>query len=189
MLVDNITAIGSLDVDKFQRALLMYRNSIDPEMKASPALILFGRPIRDAIPILMGMQSSQEMGTVVEVRQYHQYVIRVDGTDRVTIRNRQHLRKFTTFQTTQTPGTLMAPTTVQHKEVILNSPTQSKTTLPQVPNISLTLSPTRKITKPVALNKKQISVSTSKLATQTIQQPRQIALDLNQMCLLLRRYN
>ncbi|CAG2199923.1 unnamed protein product [Mytilus edulis] len=53
MLVDNITAIGSLDVDKFQRALLMYRNSIDPEMKASPALILFGRPIRDAIPILM----------------------------------------------------------------------------------------------------------------------------------------
>ena len=51
MLMGNITATGSLDVDKFQRALLMYRNSVDPETKASPALILFGRPIRDAIPI------------------------------------------------------------------------------------------------------------------------------------------
>ena len=153
MLTDNITAMGSLDVDKFQRALLIYRNSIDPETKASPALILFGRPIRDAIPILMGrysphetwkeLMSHREMalakrhsreherwnehthhlpplqvgdhvylqnlvgnhprrwertGTVVEVRQYHQYVIRVDGTGRVTLRNRQHLRKFTPFK-------------------------------------------------------------------------------------------
>lgn len=63
MLVDNISAVGSLDVDKFQRALLMYRNSIDPETKASPALILFGRPIRDAIPILMGRYSPHETWT------------------------------------------------------------------------------------------------------------------------------
>ena len=124
----------------------MYRNSVDPETKASPALILFGRPIRDAIPIPMGryrphetwteLRSHLELalarrhsmdhelwnehtrrlpplqvgdhvylqnlvgnhprrwertGTVVEVRQYHQCVIRVDGTGRVTIRNRQHL--------------------------------------------------------------------------------------------------
>ena len=160
MLMDNVTASGSLDVDKFQRALLMYRNSIDPQTKASPALILFGRPIRDAIPILMGRYSPHETwrelmthreialarrhcreherwnehthrlpplqvgdhvylqnlvgnhpriwertGTVVEVRQYHQYVIRVDGSGRVTIRNRQHLRKFTPFNNTPTWGT------------------------------------------------------------------------------------
>ena len=60
MLADNITANGSLDVDKFQRALLIYRNSIDPETKASPALILFGRPIRDAIPIVMGRYSPHD---------------------------------------------------------------------------------------------------------------------------------
>ena len=149
MLMDNTTSTGSLDIDKFQRAMLTYRNSIDPETKASPALILFGRPIRDAIPILMGRYSPHETwkelmshrelalakrhsrehekwsehtrklpplrvgdhvflqnltgnhprrwdrtGTVVEVKQFHQYVVRVDGTGRVTLRNRQHLRKF-----------------------------------------------------------------------------------------------
>ncbi|CAG2251287.1 unnamed protein product [Mytilus edulis] len=234
MLVDNITAVGSLDVDKFQRALLMYRNSIDPETKASPALILFGRPIRDAIPILMGrysphetwteLMSHREMalakrhsreherwnehthhlptlqvgdhvyiqnlvgnhprrwertGTVVEVRQYHQYVIRVDGTGRVTIRNRQHLRKFTPFQTNQTQGTLMAPTAVQHQEVILSSPSTPKTTQPQVPKIPVSLSPTRILSQPAALNETPIIVPTQKQATQTqtIQQPSQIDLD------------
>ncbi|XP_014678331.1 PREDICTED: uncharacterized protein LOC106818127 [Priapulus caudatus] len=63
MLMDNITAAGSLDVDKFQRALLMYRNSVDPETKSSPALILFGRPIRDAIPIPLGRYSPHETWT------------------------------------------------------------------------------------------------------------------------------
>ena len=65
MLMDNITATGSLDVDKFQRAILMYRNSVelDPETKASPALILFGRPICDAIPILIGRYSPHETWT------------------------------------------------------------------------------------------------------------------------------
>jgi hypothetical protein len=167
MITDNISASGSLDVDKFQRALLIYRNSIDPETKASPALILFGRPIRDAIPILMGRYSPHETwkellqhremalarrhsrdherwnehtrklpplkvgdhvyiqnlvgnhprrwertGTVIEVRQYHQYVIRVDGTGRVTLRNRQHLRKFTPFHGPPSVDTLAAPTPV-----------------------------------------------------------------------------
>ena len=152
MLMDNTSPNGSLDVDKFQRAMLIYRNSVDPETKASPALIVFGRPIRDPIPIPMGRycphttwretlvhrehalakRHSREhekwqehtrvlpalrvgdhvyiqnmvgnhpkrwerTGTVVEVRQYHQYVIKVDGSGRLTLRNRQHLRKFTPF--------------------------------------------------------------------------------------------
>jgi len=63
MLMDNVTATGSLDIDKFQRALLMYRNSVDPETKVSPALILFGRPIRDAIPIPMGRYTPHETWT------------------------------------------------------------------------------------------------------------------------------
>ena len=34
-------------------------------------------------------------GTVIEVKQFHQYRIRVDGAGRVTLRNRQFLRRFT----------------------------------------------------------------------------------------------
>ena len=152
MLMDNTGPTGSLDVDKFQRAILIYRNSIDPETKASPALVLFGRPIRDSIPIPMGRycphgtwqdilahrekalakrhskehekwsehtkilqplqvgdhvyiqnlvgnhpRKWERTGVVIEMRQYHQYVVRIDGSGRVTLRNRQHLRKFTPF--------------------------------------------------------------------------------------------
>ena len=166
MLADNSSPTGSLDTDKFQRALLVYRNSIDPETKASPALILFGRPIRDPIPILMGRYQPHDTwkelltyrekalakrhsrehemwtehtrtlpplrigdhvyiqnlvgnqprrwertGVVIEVRQFHQYVIRVDGTGRVTLRNRQHLRKFTPFMN-KSPSSPVYPPTV-----------------------------------------------------------------------------
>ncbi|GFO47396.1 transcription factor iiib 90 kda subunit [Plakobranchus ocellatus] len=52
--MDNTCPTGSLEVDKFQKSMLIYRNTIDPETKASPALILFGRPIRDSIPIPLG---------------------------------------------------------------------------------------------------------------------------------------
>ena len=154
MLMDNTSPGGSIDIDKFQKAMLVYRNSVDPDTKASPALIVFGRPIRDPIPIPMGRycphstwrellthreqalakRHSREhekwvehtralpplkigdhvyiqnlagnhpkrwerTGTVVEVRQFHQYVIKVDGSGRLTLRNRQYLRKFTPFQT------------------------------------------------------------------------------------------
>ena len=34
-------------------------------------------------------------GVIIEVHQYHQYVIRVDGSGRITIRNRKFLWKYT----------------------------------------------------------------------------------------------
>ena len=152
LLMDNIGPSGTLDTDKFQRAMLIYCNSIDPETKDSPALILFGRPIRDTIPIPLGRycphntwkemlsyreralakrhsrehekwnehihllqplkvgdhvyiqnlvgnhpKRSDRTGVVVEVKQFHQYIVRIDGSGRVTLRNRQHLRKFVPF--------------------------------------------------------------------------------------------
>ena len=171
LLMDNTGPSGSLDTDKFQKAMLVYRNSIDPETKASPALILFGRPIRDAIPIPLGRycphntwkellahreralakRHSREhekwtehtqllqplkvgdhvylqnlvgnhpkrwerTGVVVEIRQFHQYVVRIDGSGRVTLRNRQHLRKFVPFRpetpsnpVLDTPAAILAP--------------------------------------------------------------------------------
>ena len=134
-------------------------------MKASPALILFGRPIYDAIPIplvryqphekwneLMShrelalarrhsrdherwneharrlpplqvgdhvyLQSSvgnhprrwERTGMVAKVWHYHQYVVRVDGTGRVTIRNRQHVWKCIPFHAPYTPSLSVTPT-------------------------------------------------------------------------------
>ena len=52
MLTENSGPRGELDTDKFQRAILQYRNCPDKETRLSPAQCLFGRPIRDFIPIL-----------------------------------------------------------------------------------------------------------------------------------------
>ncbi len=152
MLMANTSAVGSLNVDSFQRAMLIYRNSIDPETKSSPAMILFGRPIRDPIPAPLGkycphqtwretlvnrekamaIRHSRERekwsehtrelkpldignhvyvqnlvgnnplrwertGVVIEVLPFKQYKVKLDGTGRVTLRNRKHLRKFLSF--------------------------------------------------------------------------------------------
>ena len=47
MLTDNIDQFGSLNTDAFQRAMLQYRNTPEPDSKLSPAMCLFGRAIRD----------------------------------------------------------------------------------------------------------------------------------------------
>lgn len=150
MIMDNTGRNGSLDVDKFQRAILNYRNTPDRDTGISPAMCVFGRTIRDFIPVHPGRylphptwrqtlaareealrnrhqkicerltEHTQSLpalkigdcvrvqnqtgphpkkwdktGIVVEVRQFHQYIIRMDGSGRVTLRNRQFLRKYT----------------------------------------------------------------------------------------------
>ena len=50
----NISQSGSLDTDKVLQALLMHRNTPCPITGLSPAQVVFGRVLRDALPLQPG---------------------------------------------------------------------------------------------------------------------------------------
>ena len=59
LLRSNATASGSLNSDKFLRALLQLRNTPDPDCNVSPAQIIFGRPLKDAFSFINRLLSSK----------------------------------------------------------------------------------------------------------------------------------
>ena len=152
LLLDNTRSDGSPDMDKVTRAIMQHRNTPDTEYGLSPAQLVFGRPIRDFLPIKPGQFSPSEVwvdtrekrelalrerllrgaerwsrntrdlkplrigqkvliqnqhgagkiakkwdrtGQVVEDLGYNKYRVRVDGSGRVSDRNRQFLRQIT----------------------------------------------------------------------------------------------
>ncbi len=152
LICSNTGPHGDLDTDAFQRAILQYRNTPDPATKLSPAMCVFGRPIKDFIPIMPGryqphatwrdtlaareealrnrhMRAAEywsehtrrlpplcvgdpvrlqnqtgpqplkwdKTGIIIEVHQHDQYAVKVDGSGRVTLRNRKFLRSYTPY--------------------------------------------------------------------------------------------
>ena len=157
VLEDNVGANGILNTDNVVRALLQQRNTPDKECKLSPAQVLFGRSLRDAMPQLdksvMIFESDQihnqwhqawsakeeairtrlvrscedleegskelpalregdsvfiqnqdkssgrpnkwdRQGKIVAAKNNDQYLVKVDGTGRLTLRNRRFLKKY-----------------------------------------------------------------------------------------------
>lgn len=156
VLEDNLGADGSLDSDNVVRALLQLRNTPSSDCKLSPAQILFGRHLRDAMPFLdkslmlfengdvdskwhqlwarkeeamrsrllktcevlepgskelppldvgthvfiqnQGSNSKKQNkwdreGVIVERGNFYQYLVKVKGTGRLTLRNRRFLKR------------------------------------------------------------------------------------------------
>ncbi|CAB3985538.1 Transposon Ty3-I Gag-Pol poly [Paramuricea clavata] len=54
LITNNTGPNGTLDTDTLQIAILQYRKTPDPTTKLSPAECIFGRPIKDFIPITPG---------------------------------------------------------------------------------------------------------------------------------------
>ncbi len=186
LITDNTGPSGQLDTDAIQRAILQYRNTPDPDTKLSPAMCLFGRPIKDFIPILPGRykphstwqetlaarenalrnrhMKAQERwsehtkrlpplvigdhvriqnqigphptkwdktGTIIEVRQFDQYVIRVHGSGRVTLRNRKFLRTYSPVVTPTSPYPINDDMTYRPTPRSLQHPSDTTTTIPK----------------------------------------------------------
>ena len=65
---DSIGPDGQLDSDKFARALMLIRNTPDRETGQSPAEILLGRRLRDALPVMPRMSALTDSNSPVATR-------------------------------------------------------------------------------------------------------------------------
>ena len=154
LLRSNVVGAGSLNNDRFMRAMIALRNTPDPDCNVSPSQILYGKPLRDNLTFIHRLRKysrrsmsnfwqkawrSKERalwkrfarnstdvdrrsrplqpfivgdkcliqnghgnhpkkwglsGEIMEVLPHHKYRIKVDGSRRLTIRNRRFLKPY-----------------------------------------------------------------------------------------------
>ena len=158
LIRENISPSGSLETDGFRRGLLAHRNTPDRDTGLSPAQVIFGRPIREFLPIipmkyrprpewkltmeqrelalarrhtrqeklltehtrkLPGLKPGDvvmvqnqtgrhplkwdKSGMVIEASPFDQYKVKMDGSGRVSIRNRKFLKQITPYTAVASP--------------------------------------------------------------------------------------
>ena len=72
--MDNTRSDGSPDWDRVIHALMQYRNTPDVVYNLSPSQLVFGRPIRDFLPIQPGQlieRLSPQKGGLQELKIFH----------------------------------------------------------------------------------------------------------------------
>ena len=75
-------------------------------------------------------------GSIIEVRQYDQYLVKVDGSNRTTLRNRKFLRKFYPAQNTPPPRSVMLDLILKQgapQPIPLKAPSPGPSSSPQAP--------------------------------------------------------
>ncbi|ROT64449.1 hypothetical protein C7M84_017609 [Penaeus vannamei] len=139
ILQDNKGAGGNLDTDKMSFALLQYLNTPLRGVNKSPAKMTIGKQLRDGIPTArvnykidpqwrqtlnkrelqmpgssvwiehQATKAWSKSGTMVEVRPYRQYTVRIDGSGRITLRNPSHLKEASPLDPLSSPAQQMSP--------------------------------------------------------------------------------
>ena len=70
ILMDNMNPDGTVNNDRFLRAMLQYRNTPQPDTRLSPAQVVYGRYMRDFIPVVNDKyEPKQEWAMVREYRE------------------------------------------------------------------------------------------------------------------------
>ena len=170
LLRSNVGPLGSLNTDKFLKAILQLRNTPDPDCGVSPAEIVFGRRLRDNLQFTeytnrdyyakrwreawsakeealrtRFVRNSENMnckarqlpplqpgtkcfiqnqsgnfpkkwhhtGTIIESLPYDKYAVRVDGSNRLTYRNRKFLKAYTSVRLTVDSGSQPRPASLE----------------------------------------------------------------------------
>ena len=201
LLEDNMAENGSLNTDNMVRALLQQRNTPDRDCQLSPAEVLFGRGLRDALPQLSKsvqifesdqihnqwheawaakeeairarlVRSCEQLetgsrelsslregdqvliqnqdksggrpnkwdrqGTIIASKDHDQYLVKVHGSGRLTLRNRRFLRKFNLRSQcveSQPSAIMPPPVLIQEHPVSSDTPSVS-TPIPKSPQHS-----------------------------------------------------
>ena len=210
ILIDNTKSDGSPVWDKVMRAVMQHRNTPLNDIPFSPAQIVFGRPIRDFLPVKPGLFKPHDVwmdnaekrelafkkrwnlglekwsektrpqsqllpgqsvyvqnqrgvgkaakrwdrsGIVLESKGFDKYSVKIDGSGRVTDRNRKYLKAFSPDKAVRLRGPSHQGYQNQTGEVLTPSPqTQEVDTGSTMEPGSLNVEPTVGISAPLVPN-------------------------------------